>query len=310
MEYRRLGKTGARISAIGLGGHWKGLAPVLGRPFTGTGYDEEDFENMRAADFLANRDAVVSRAAELGINYIDACSPQEILTYSRLLAGRRDRFLLGYSWHTREPRYPQWRSATQLIVGLDQGLREAGLDHIDLWRISLPVDGVEDPSERLRIEEAVIDGLARAREQGKTRFTGVSSHDRAWLRRMVAEHPAEIQVVLFPFTAASLPAPECSLLEALQANDTGAITIKPFAGGALFDGSGDDRRLAALAVRHVLGQNAIHSVIGGMASGEQLESVVEAAALGRLDAGEQEELDRASRTVWPRVSWLRAWEHV
>jgi aryl-alcohol dehydrogenase-like predicted oxidoreductase len=308
MEYRRLGKTGLMISAIGLGGHWKGLGPALGRPFHGSGYDDSDFDNIRAADFMANRHDVVSRAIELGVNYVDACSPPEVLAYSRALKGRRDAVSLGYSWHTREPRYPEWRSAARLVQGLEEGLKEAGLDAVDLWRISLPADGIEDAGERRRIEEATVAALDLARRQGKARCTGVSSHDGSWLRMMLAAHPEQIQVILFPYTAGSKPAGD-SLFAAAEAHDTGVLGIKPFGGGALFAGDGSDGRRARLAIRGILRNAALAATLPGCASVEQLDNAV-AAAIDppALDPREQAELDAAAEAMWPRVpAWLRNW---
>ena len=306
LEQRPLGRTGLRISALALGGHWKGLEAALGRPFTGSGYDERDFENIRCPDFLRNRDALLSRAIELGVNYIDACAPPEILAYARLLRGRRDKVLFGYSWHTREPRYPEWRTAARLVEGLKQGLAEAGLDYADLWRISLPVDGTADPSERARIEEATVAGLAAARQQGLARATGVSSHDRAWLGSMLARYPEDIQVVLFPFPAGAKAA---ALLDAVAAHGAGAIAIKPFTGGALFDGTCDARR-AALALRHALAQRGLASVAAGFATTAQLENAVAAASAGPLTPEESAELDSAAAAAWTRAGWLAAWREV
>jgi aryl-alcohol dehydrogenase-like predicted oxidoreductase len=304
-----LGHTGLEIAPLALGGHWKGLDRVLGRPFTGSGYDDQDFENIRTPDFLDNRDQLLTRAIELGVNYLDACSPPEILAYARLLRGRRDRILLGYSWHTREPRYPKWRSPERLIQGLKTGLREAGLDNVDLWRISLPVDGIADPSERERIEEATVAGLAAAREQGLARATGVSSHDSAWLRAMLERHPDEIQVVLFPFPAGAKRAPQASLLDAVTARGAGAIAIKPFTGGALFADRGGDR-LSALALRHAFAERALSAVAAGFASAAQLENAVRAAEAGPLTASEAAELDRAAEAAWPHAGWLARWREV
>jgi aryl-alcohol dehydrogenase-like predicted oxidoreductase len=307
MEYRRLGKTGLQISALALGGHWKGLAPVLGRPFTGSGYDETDFENIRAADFVANRHAVVSRALELGINYIDACAPPEVLAYSQVLRGRRDRVYLGYSWHTREPRFPQWRTAARLVRGLEEGFAEAGLDYADLWRISLPVEGVDDPGERLRIEEATAGALDLAKRRGLARFTGVSSHDASWLRMMIERYPTQIEVVLFPYTGASRPAAG-GLLDAARACDTGAIGIKPFGGGALFAGDGEDDARARLALRGILSNTALAATAPGMAGIAQVENAAQAVAEPRgIGQEEQAALDRLWTTA---PAWLRAWDRV
>lgn len=293
-----------KLSALGLGGHWKGLAPVLGRAFTGSGYDEQDFENIRAADFLENRDRVIGRAIELGVNFVDACAPAEILAYAKLLAGRRDKMHFGYSWHTREPRYPEWRTARALVAGLEEGLREAGLDYVDLWRMSLPADGVADPSERQRIEEAAAGGLALARRQGKARATGVSSHDRAWLAKMLEAYPDEIEVVLFPFTGGSARAEEGSLLDVVRRRGAGALAIKPFAGGALAG-------VAALAIRHIVAQDGLTGVLAGFASVEQLECAAAAADNAcPLDAAERAELDRAAAAMWPSLTWLQNWRSV
>jgi len=45
----------------------------------------------------------------------------------------------GYSWHIRESRFKEWRSARKLQEGFDKGLKAAGLDYADVWRISLKV---------------------------------------------------------------------------------------------------------------------------------------------------------------------------
>jgi aryl-alcohol dehydrogenase-like predicted oxidoreductase len=195
------------------------------------------------------------------------------------------------------------------VAGLEAGLREAELDFADIWRISLPADGIEDISERRRVEEATIEGLSLAKKQGKARFTGVSSHDRAWLRRMAAQYPEQIEVVLFPFTAGSSQAPEDSLLDTLQANDTGALAIKPFGGGGLLEAAGDRDLWARLAIRHILAYSAIAAAVGGYASTAQLENAA-AAGLAPLDPTERALLDRATAGMWAEISWLRAWQHV
>jgi aryl-alcohol dehydrogenase-like predicted oxidoreductase len=304
MEYRRLGKTGLMISAVALGGHWKGLAGVLGRPFRGSGYDDADFENILAPDFIANRDAVVSRAIELGVNYVDACAPAEVLAYSRALAGRRGAMLLGYSWHTREPRFAEWRTAARLVEGLETSLREAKLEAVDVWRVSLPADGIEDAGERRRIEEATAGALALAKRQGKARFTGVSSHDAAWLRMMLAAYPEQIEVVLFPLPAG---AAADALFEAARASGAGVLGIKPFGGGALFTGDGCDGWRARLAIRRILANPSLAATVPGCASVEQLTNAVAAAAEPRaLDAEERAELERSCVAMRGRLpEWLR-----
>ncbi len=323
MEYRRLGKTGLMVSAVCLGGHWKRLGVMMNRPFSGAGYDAADDENIKSADFLKARHDVVTRCIESGINYVDACSPQEILAYSKVLKGRRDRMYFGYSWHTREPRYKEWRTAQKLIEGLDAGLKEAGLDHVDLWRISLPMEGISDLSELTRVEEATVEGLAMARKQGKARFTGVSSHNRVWLKSVIEQYPKQIEVVLFPYTANSKEMPGDSVFAAVRKHNAGVFGIKPFGDNKLFAGDSapssphreeDDRR-ARMAIRYILSNPAITAPIPGMVSAHQVDNITQAVQERRkLDAKEKAELDAAGRQMWakldPHYQWLKDWEYV
>jgi predicted aldo/keto reductase-like oxidoreductase len=323
MEYRRLGRTGLMISAVCMGGHWKRLDTMLGAGFKGMGASESDFENIKNPGFQKNRHQVLTRCMEVGINYVDACSPQEILAYRKALEGRRDKMYFGFSWHTREPRYADWRNGKRLLEGFNQSLKEAGLDYVDVWRISLPQQGIADLGELRQIEEATVEGLERARQQGKARFTGVSTHNRIWLSSVIEEYPNQMQVVLFPYTAATKELPDDSVFEAIKKHDVGVFAIKPFADNALFagdssvnspDAAEDDRR-ARLAIRYILGNPAITAPIPGMINRHQVDNAAQAVMERRkLDRKEQAELDEASQRMWANLSpshqWLKDWEYV
>lgn len=326
MEYRRLGKTGLMVSAVCLGGHWKRLATVMPPGFQGAGYSKEDWNNVKDPVFLKNRADVVTRCIERGINYVDACSPTEILAYSKVLAGRRQSMYFGFSWHIREPRYPEWRTAAKLIEGLELSMKEARLDYIDLWRISLPMEAIADLDVVNRIEEATITALERARKQGKARHTGVSSHNRTWLKYLVEQYPEQIQVILFPYTAASRAVPDDSLFDAVRAKDTGVFGIKPFADNSLFQGDSspgspvaeEDNRRARLALRYILENPAITAPIPGLLSPAQVDNaalaIEERRREGKLNRRQRAELEQATRGMWARLrpgyAWLREWREV
>ena len=323
MEYRRLGKTGLMVSAACMGGHWKRLATLMPPGFKGAGYMEEDNKNLNNPLFIQNRTDVVNRCMEVGINYVDACSPQEILAYSKVLRGRRDKMYFGFSWHTREPRYKEWRSADKLVEGFEASLKEAQLDYVDLWRISLPMEGISDLGTLLQVEEATIGALDKARKQGKARFTGVSSHNRIWLKSIIEQYPNTIQVVLFPYTANSKELPDDSVFDAIKKNDVGAFGIKPFADNSLFVGDSsltsphaeEDSRRARLAIRYILGNPAITAPIPGMANPHQVDNVAKAVMERRkLDGKEKAELDEAGKRMWANLDsshqWLKQWEWV
>lgn len=326
MEYRPLGKTGVMFSAVCLGGHWKRVATMMPAGFKGVGYAKEDLDNANNPVFLKNRADVVSRCMELGINYVDACAPPEILAYSKVLKGRRDRMYLGFSWYTREPRFPEWRTAKKLLEGFDLSLKEAGLDDVDLWRITLPVEGIPDMGLLNQVEEATVEALDKARQQGKARFTGISSHNRTWLKYLIEHYPSQIQVVLFPYTADSSVLPEASVFEAVQQHQVGVLGIKPFADNSLFAGDGslaspqaeEDSKRARLAIRYILENPGITAPIPGMVNPRQVENVAQAVLErkreGKLSPKQRTELEDATRGMWARLrpgyAWLKEWREV
>lgn len=300
MEYRRLGKTGLMVSAVCLGGHWKRL-------------------DASAAEFDRNRADVVSRCIEVGINYIDACTGGEVVAYARALRGRRDKMILGYSWYERELRFPEWRTAEALLRGFDEGLKEAGLEYVDLWRVTALEPGGEHKDADV---EAMIQAFDKAHRQGKARFLGVSSHDREWLKRVVDTWP-QVSVVLTPYTAKSKVKPKDSLFDAVRKRNVGVFGIKPFSSGSLFvDGAGEggrhterDDQLARLAVRYVLCNDAITAPIPGLISVHQVDNMARAVKERReLDAAEtallEEAADRMTASLPEEYQWLKDWEWV
>lgn len=323
MEYRRLGKTGLMISAVCLGGHWKRVGIMLSGPFKGPGYTQEDFKNLDNPEFIKNRHEVISRCIEVGINYVDACSLPETMAYSKVLKGQRNKMYFGYSWSQREPRLKEWRSKKRLLQGFDESLKKAGLDYVDVWRISLPMEGIADLGELLRVEEATVEGLAEAKKQGKARFTGVSTHNRIWLNSMIETYPKQMEVVLFPYTAVTKELPNDSVFDAIRKHDVGVFGIKPFADNSLFvgdsspnspDAEEDDRR-ARLAIRYILGNPAITAPIPGLISIHQVDNMAKAIQERRkLDPKEKAQLDKAGREMWaklpPDYQWLKDWEEV
>lgn len=322
MEYRPLGKTGLMVSAVCMGGHWKRLGTVI-PGFKGAGYNKEDDRNILNPEFLKARDQVLSYAMEMGINYIDACAPPEILAYAKILKGRRNKIYFGFSWHTREPRFPEYRNAKSLLEGYEKSLKEAGLEYADLWRVTLPMEGIADFGELLRVEEATVGAMEKAKQQGKARATGVSSHNRIWLRSMINQYSKQVEVVLFPYTASSKELPTDSIFDAIREKKTGVLGIKPFADNSLFSGdsslssphAAEDDRKARLALRYILGNDAITAPIPGLVNKHQVDNVVQAVAERRkLDRREKAELDDAGRRMWanlrPGYEWLRSWEYV
>ena len=168
MEYRRLGKTDLMVSAVSLGGH----SGARGN----------------------QRSDIVSRCLDIGINYIDSTGSGELRRDIRALGKNRNKVYLALSETGREPRNPDFRTAKKLLEVLDNALREAKLEYTDLWRIT-----VYEPGGRHTFNTSceVAEALDKAKKQGKTRCTGIASHDRRWFKFMIEYFP-ELEVVLGP----------------------------------------------------------------------------------------------------------------
>jgi aryl-alcohol dehydrogenase-like predicted oxidoreductase len=321
MEYRRLGKTNLWVSAVCMGGHWKRIEKVIGSRTT-----FGDCENLNSAipadleAFHRNRQDVITRCLEVGINCLDFAGAAEPYAYGRALKGRRDKIYLCWSMGAQEMRHPEHRQAKVLVDLLEKGLRETGLEYADVWRVMAHERGSLHTEKEI---DEMLKALQTAKQKGLCRFTGISTHDRPWAKMLIEKYPDVLQVLVTPYTANSKTLPQDSLFEAIRQQDVGVFGIKPFASNSLFAGDGspqspqaeeDDRR-ARLAVRYILGNPAITAPIPGLISAHQVDNVVQAVKERRqLDAAENRELEAASQAMWARLpqhyGWLREWEYV
>ncbi|MBN2476600.1 MAG: aldo/keto reductase [Pirellulales bacterium] len=304
MEYRRLGRTNLMISAVSIGGHWKKIP-----------------HGYRTPDFKKNRREVLAACMDHGINYIDACWDSEVITYGEAIQGRRDDLFFGLSFGAHESRFPDWaRSVKTMKEGFEMGLKAGGLDHVDLWRITMH----EQTSARNTPQEIeiAIEVLDWAKKTGKARFTGVSSHDRPWITEAVARYP-QLEVIVTPYTAKTKAKPEGSMFDALKKHDVGMIGIKPFASGAVFKSQGqpdsetkqEDDEIARMVLRYVLCCDVLTAAIPGLITIDQVKNAAAAVKQPRefteAEAARYEEL---TKDMWDRLprdyGWLRDWEWV
>lgn len=317
MEYRRLGKTNIWASAVCLGGHWKRIEKMVPRLFEGDGWLGANLNNP---DFKKNRYDVVSRCIECGVNYIDACTKEEVLTYAEALRDRRDKMYLGFSWFQEEMRNASFRTAEALLKTLDKGMGEAKLEYVDVWRITMNEQSGNHTNAEV---DEMMKALEKARKQGKARFTGFSSHDRPHIKWMIETYPDIVQVVVTPYTAKSKMLPKDSMFDAVKKYDVGVFGIKPFASNSLFKGDSsigsptaeEDDRLAREAIRYILCNPSITAPIPGMINGHQVDNVVKAVKERReLDMKEARELEAAMDQAWAKLpteyQWLKNWEYV
>jgi aryl-alcohol dehydrogenase-like predicted oxidoreductase len=301
MEYRRLGRTGLMVSAVGIGGHVKRI------PF-----------GWNSPEFKKNRREVLVACIDHGINYADPCGAGEVLFVAEALGKDREKMYLGFDW---------WGARDAGIGGnlnrmkeqLDTGLREAKLEYVDLWRVTMREQTSRNSEKEI---ETVAQALEWAKKSGKARFTGLSTHHRPWIAEAVAKYP-QFEVIVTPYSAGSKEKPEGSMFEALRKYDVGLIGIKPFASGTIFKSGGtpdsatkqeDDDR-GRLALRHVLSSDAVHCTIPGLITIDQVKNAVAAVKERRqFDLAETERLEQMVREMWENLPhsyhWLREWQWV
>lgn len=316
MKYRPLGKTGLWISQVCLGGHWKRVNKMVPTAYQGGNWLGA---NLNDEGFKKNRRDVVTRCIERGINYIDACTKQEVMAYAEALRGRREAMYLGFSWYQEELRNGNFRKTDKLLGTLDKGMTNAKLDYVDVWRITMH----EQSGRHSEGEVAEMMGaLEKARKQGKARLTGFSSHDRKHIKWMIETYPKIVQVAVTPYTAKSKELPKDSMFDALKEYGVGMFGIKPFSGNRLFKGDSspgnpnaeEDDRLARMAIRYILCNPALTAPIPGLINQDQVDNVANAAVEGPLTAAESQELGEAMDTAWANLpadyQWLKDWEYV
>jgi aryl-alcohol dehydrogenase-like predicted oxidoreductase len=235
MEYRALGRTGLHVSALGFGcGNIGGLM-IRGAP--------------------PERERVVARALELGVNYFDT-APLYGDGQSELHLGQALRALGATPYVGTKVRLgpgPLADAPAAIVRSAEASLRRLGLERVDLLQLHNPITAGGGGSAVAAgdVLDTILPTLARLVEQGKARFCGVTAlGDRAALLDVLdspAVHTAQVCHSLLNPTAAHATPPGFpahdfgGLLARCRERGTGAIVIRVLAGGAL---SGTDSRHA------------------------------------------------------------------
>jgi aryl-alcohol dehydrogenase-like predicted oxidoreductase len=166
MVYRDFGKTGWRVSQIGVG-CWQfgGAITIDGRP---DGWPDVNDEESAAT---------IQRAVDLGVNFFDTADmygwgrSEEVLGRTLKAVGHRDRLYIATKvgfWHDDQDRRTFNESKEYILRACDASLRRLQTDHIDLYQCHL---------WRTQRWTEFLDAFETLRQQGKIRCYGVSTHD-------------------------------------------------------------------------------------------------------------------------------------
>lgn len=233
MQTRRLGRTGLEVSVLGFG-----CGAVGGLMVNGSAADQE---------------RAVGRALELGINYFDTAAMygngQSERNLGRVLKSLKPNLYLGTK--VRVPAAERRNIAAAVTSSLEASLQRLQLDHVDLFQLHnhiLTDESDADLTPEIVLGE-VVPAFERLREQGKTRFFGITAvGDTAALHRVADSgtfDTAQVSYNMLNPSAGTKVAPGYpahdfdDLLAHAKAAEMGVIAIRVLAAGAL---SGTEER--------------------------------------------------------------------
>lgn len=289
MRYRELGKTGLKVSEIGLGAEW---------------LERHNEEEVRA---------VIDCCESAGINILDCwmAEPNVRTNIGKAIAGKRERWIIqghfGSTWQNGQ--YVRTREMSKVKPAFEDLLARLGTDYIDLGMIHF----VDEEAEFHRIMEGeFLAYVKEQKEKGVIRHIGMSTHNPKVGK--LAALSGEIEMILFSINPAFdlLPATEDinsyfaedyeaslggihpdrkELYQVCEQTGVGITVMKGYAGGRLFDAKTSPFGTALTPVQcihYALTRPAVASILAGYDTPEHVREAV------AYETASEEEKDYAS----------------
>jgi len=224
-----LGRTGMRLSAVGLG------AWAMGGP---------GWEHSWGPQHDADSIATIEHAVERGVNWVDTAPiyghghSEEVVGRALAVLPAADRPYVftkcGLWWDDTAPMAPPARDTSRIRQELEHSLARLGVERIDLYQVHCPPFDIP--------VEDYWPTMVALHAEGKVRAIGVSNFDNVQLAQAEAlGHVDSLQppLSLLRRAAADAEIPWCA------ANGTGVIVYSPLESG-LLSGTFDTNRAASL----------------------------------------------------------------
>ncbi|MBQ8765446.1 MAG: aldo/keto reductase [Clostridia bacterium] len=198
MEYRKLGKTGLKISRLGFGG-----IPIQRIDVAGT-------------------KVLIKQLVDEGINFIDSARGYTVSEeyIGEAIEGVREKFVLATK--------SMARTKEAMSRDIDISLDNFRTDYIDLYQIHNPsVYELKKVTE----EGGALEALMEAKATGKIRHLGVTAHSNEVFEQALTYD--WVETVMFPYNIVETQGEE--LIRKCAEKNVGFICMKPLAGGAIED---------------------------------------------------------------------------
>jgi len=218
---------------------------------------------------ITSDQSVVEKAADIGINYFDTArgyqgGNNERMVGAALKAKRKNLFL---STKTGA------NTKQGALDHLDTSLKTLGFDYVDIWYLH----GKGKPDQ---ISDELVEAQELARQQGKIRFAGASTHDAPAIVDRMIQTRRDVMLMSYNF---SMDKANSDAIDKAKAAGLGVVAMKVMAGGKrrikpgdkLYDIFQKDGALLA-ALKWALKNPKVDTTIPSMTDMDQLDDNLKA----------------------------------